>query len=535
MKRFLPAVLPALVALLILVVSACSANDPADDSGGDTDVNALVGDDAGDEGDSSEAAGDAASSDDTSSSGDTDSGDADSSGEAVEQVDAAADASAFDAIVFNDDFGATIQPLIAESCASCHNEGGAGSAHWQLETVADIEANHAAISGVVKIGYMPPWPAGGDSILHAGDRRLRQDQIDAIVAWSDAGGEIDVAADTVVTAPSGLLQLDEVDQTLEPREQYEGDLSVIDDYRCNIYDPQFTEDVFIEGYRFVPDQAEIVHHAIGYILPAKAMEDAVAAAAEDPQGGWSCFGSSGLPYSDPIFLGWAPGQDPTQFPEGSGLQVKAGDFIVIQVHYHNEVETAPDNSTLEIDLAEPGAELDQVNQAEYIAPVEIPCSDDESGPLCDRDAAYADAVERFGEEGVRSNQFNSICGTHHSVFQDDTDGQVSSSCELPIYEFGQLISVLGHEHEIGTSFKMTLNPDTPDERVLLDIPVWDFDWQLNYSPVDDIILKPGDTVLVECSWDRSLLPDDVEPRYILWADGTNDEMCFSTITTREIN
>lgn len=517
MNRFLRPAVPAFIALFVVVVAACSAEEPEPLATGEAEIEALV---------DTEGAPEA-----VEQAGSADAGDS-----AVSDNSDSADAEpTFVPVVYNDDFGTSIQPLIAENCASCHNDGGAGSAHWQVETVADIQAAHAALAGVVQIGYMPPWPAGGESIDHKGDRRLRQDQIDAILAWSAAGGEIDVPAETVVAAPTGLLALDEVDETLVPRESYDGDVRIVDDYRCNIYDPQFTEDTFVEGYRFVPDQVEIVHHAIGYILPAEAMADAQAAQEADPAAGWSCFGSSGLPYDDPIFLGWAPGQDPTVFPAGSGLEIDAGEFIVLQIHYHNEVDTPPDNSVLELDLAEPGSDLDAISQAEYIAPVEIPCSDNESGPLCDRDAAYADAIERFGEEGVRSNQFNSVCGTHHSVFADDTDGKVSSSCELPIYEFGQLISVLGHEHEIGTSFRMTLNPDSPDARVLLDIPVWDFDWQLNYTPADDIILKPGDTVLVECSWDRALLPSDIEPRYILWADGTNDEMCFSTITTRELN
>jgi len=59
--------------------------------------------------------------------------------------------------------------------------------------------------------------------------------------------------------------------------------------------------------------------------------------------------------------------------------------------------------------------------------------------------------------------------------------------------------VFGHEHELGASFKMTLNPDTPEELVLLDIPVWDFDWQLIYEPTDSIIIDYGDTIRIECT------------------------------------
>jgi len=66
--------------------------------------------------------------------------------------------------------------------------------------------------------------------------------------------------------------------------------------------------------------------------------------------------------------------------------------------------------------------------------------------------------------------------------------------------------------------------------VLLDIPDWDFDWQFGYSPVDDIVIERGDIVRVECSWGRDRAPYEAVG-YILWAEGTGDEMCYSSIAT----
>jgi hypothetical protein len=83
-------------------------------------------------------------------------------------------------------------------------------------------------------------------------------------------------------------------------------------------------------------------------------------------------------------------------------------------------------------------------------------------------------------------------------------------------------------HEFGASYRMTLHPDTPDERVLLDIPVWSFEWQLNYTPVEEIRIERGDTLRFECWWDRSFVHLE-EPRYVTWNEGTVDEMCYSSI------
>ena len=74
---------------------------------------------------------------------------------------------------------------------------------------------------------------------------------------------------------------------------------------------------------------------------------------------------------------------------------------------------------------------------------------------------------------------------------------------------------------------MTLNPGTPDETILLDIPTWNFEWQLNYPLVEPVTVKRGDTLRIECTWDRSLKYTS-EPRYLLFSEGTEDEMCFST-------
>ena len=124
------------------------------------------------------------------------------------------------------------------------------------------------------------------------------------------------------------------------------------------------------------------------------------------------------------------------------------------------------------------------------------------------------------------------CGYELDDFASMTDGIATASCDQPIQAFGEIVSVFGHEHELGKSFRMTLNPDTTDERVLLDIPAWRFDWQLIYEPTESIVLEPGDSIRIECTWDRALRDEALEPAYVMWADGTDDEMCFSAVVTR---
>ena len=112
----------------------------------------------------------------------------------------------------------------------------------------------------------------------------------------------------------------------------------------------------------------------------------------------------------------------------------------------------------------------------------------------------------------------------------DTDGVGQSSCERSVTNPGEVVSLWGHMHEFGKSYRLTLHPGTSEELVLLDIPSWSFDWQFGYTPVEQFVLRPGDRVRVECTWDRGLSYQP-EPRYITWNEGTEDEMCWTSIAT----
>lgn len=231
-----------------------------------------------------------------------------------------------------------------------------------------------------------------------------------------------------------------------------------------------------------------------------------------------------------MFLAWAPGQRATMFGADAGIAVDEEDFIVLQIHYHFDVEAPSDRSALMLDMAEEVA--NEIDVTGYAAPAEIPCTESENGPLCAREEAMSRAIARYGSEGVLADAILASCGFSPEDFAAMTSGVASSHCDLPVRAFGQIVAVAGHEHELGSRFRLTLNPGTSDEVVLLDIPEWDFDWQYFYFPIDDIELGLGDVLRVECEWDRSLRDPALESAYVLWADGTDDEMCFSVIITQ---
>jgi len=161
-----------------------------------------------------------------------------------------------------------------------------------------------------------------------------------------------------------------------------------------------------------------------------------------------------------------------------------------------------------------------------VGPVEIPCDPGVKAKLCDRTAALKDTIERYGS----STETGLLFFCQHSKEELQAlyaDGVAKSSCAWPISGDGTITGVTGHMHTLGKSIRMTVNKGKPDEKVLLDVPQWNFDWQMNYQLETPLRVKAGDSVTIECSWDRSIDPNR-PPRYIMFAEGTEDEMCFGT-------
>ncbi len=491
---------------------------------------------------SSEPSSSTTSSESTTSAPDVEEAAPDTTGESTDSpssTDVAVDAAPIS-------FASQVQPILEANCAGCHTAEGPGAAHLALETASDATGFDAEyIAAVIDVGYMPPWPAADGDVAFHGDRRLSDSDRATMATWAEQGGVLDVDPGTPIepTAQTRTILDRDLVLTAEP---YKGSGALdVDDYRCQIYDPELGEQQFLTGYGFEADQTEVVHHALLFHVDAEARAAAEEQDAFDPGIGWSCTALAGFgePGQSNLIMSWAPGQDPNVLPDGVGVETAPGDFFVVQIHYHYEPEfedLPPDVSRLVLDfadddqLAAAGGALAPIDLTLYLAPAEIPCSTDETVPLCDRDAAQLDLLERAGPfAAFVGDGLLAQCGASVEDFAEMTDGIATATCEHRARP-GEIISIWAHEHEYGASFKMTLNPGTPEERVLLDIPRWNFDWQLNYEPIESIVLDSDDVIHVECTWDRDKIPDDAEPRYVMWSEGTNDEMCYSQIVTRPV-
>lgn len=216
---------------------------------------------------------------------------------------------------------------------------------------------------------------------------------------------------------------------------------------------------------------------------------------------------------------WVPGSVPTLYPQGAGVAIPAGNLLVMQVHYNVNVPPAPDQTRVVLQLADDPANTVSLYGMAVTAPVEIPCPAGVTGEACSRDYAVENAQNPFSPDALLAR-----CQKTVEDFADQTAGNAISTCQRIIRHEGWIVQVGGHMHLRGKSITSILNPGTPQETVLLDIPAWDFHWQGNYQLANPIAVKSGDIVQITCTWDNS-----AGDRYIVWAEGSRDEMCLNTI------
>jgi mono/diheme cytochrome c family protein len=433
-------------------------------------------------------------------------------------------------------FADEVLPIIQDNCASCHTGDGSGASHMAMDTVGQLVPAANFIANAVGERYMPPWPASDAGLPFHDNRRLSDEQIQSIVDWAKASAKVDLPEDTPVVPTRVNAAGVEPDVTMTG-EPYRGTLDLPDDYRCRIYDPSLPETSYLQGLEFIGDQEPVVHHALVFASTADARDAANQADAADVGPGFNCtnFVDFGVGTTT-LVNSWAPGQVPLTFPKDTGIEMGAGDFFVVQIHYHygsTTMDLPPDQSTLVADFADDatiaaaGGSLDPLTLTVLTPPAEIPCAPGVEGPLCDRATAILDSLETLagdeaGEIEITAEQalaaYDGIleeCGMTSTDVAAMTDGTARAWCTYPAVP-GRIVSLWGHMHSLGSSFRMTLNPGEPDE------------------PTDDVVLTADDTLLIECSWDRSLDAHGAEPRYILWAEGTFDEMCYSQVVVRPL-
>jgi Copper type II ascorbate-dependent monooxygenase, C-terminal domain len=441
-------------------------------------------------------------------------------------------------------FTKDVAPVIAEKCAGCHRIG--GIAPFPLQTSRQISTNAGAIAAAVQAGVMPPWPPGKRSPAYVGQetRVLSAQQRAAILAWARAGGRVDGPVGKPATPRGPEVRTGEKLLNLRMQATYRPSAprGVTDDYRCFLLDPGTATDSFVTSARIEPGQPKVVHHVILFRVPRDQVTSARGLDASDAGPGWSCFGGTGLPAGDGAGIAdslnnanwiaaWAPGWGGNRLPEGTGVSLPAGSQIVMQVHYNLLNGRAPDRSRALLTVAPASAGLEPLQTMLLPGPVELACAKGEQGKLCDRNEALFDLARKYGAGAAFAPAGLLILCRGNAA---NPKASSVSTCDRRISTPTTIYIAAGHMHLLGSSIRLELNPGTSRAKVLLDIPRWDFHWQNAYTLARPVEAEPGDVVRVTCRHDVTKrthgghgVPST--PRYVLWGEGTTDEMCLGIL------
>jgi hypothetical protein len=442
-------------------------------------------------------------------------------------------------------FTREVAPIVRAKCAGCHRLG--GIAPFPFRTAHDVSSRAAMVAAAVQARKMPPWPPGPRSaqFAHQADRTLSASERATILRWVRTGARVDGnrvgPPPQATTAPrSGEKVLDlAVPAPYTPRSTG----GSTDDYRCFLLDPKLADDAFVTSARIEPGQAALVHHVILFRVSPASVASAEALDRASAGAGWTCFGGTGV--STPASAGgaqqtlqnagwiaaWAPGRGSDRLPDGVGVSLPAGSRIVMQVHYNLLNGRRPDRSRAVLTTVPGSTSLTPLETSLLPAPVELPCAKGETGALCDRSAALFDQIRKYGQDaGLIPVGLLLLCGKNAA---SPPAGPVTS-CDDRLDGPATIYTVAGHMHLLGRSIRVELNPGTPRAKVLLEIPRWDFHWQAAYLLATPVHAQAGDVLRVTCRYDTALRKQATSktartPRYILWGEGTTDEMCLGIV------
>lgn len=420
-----------------------------------------------------------------------------------------------------------VKPLLELHCTGCHSEGQI-SGDIPLTNPDDVEKGASDIAFNVSTGYMPPWMPSTLSLPMQHNRSLSDSEIATLVTWDENGAPLGDPEDYMPPedSPFQLANI-RADLTLQLEEPYIPDETVTDDYRCFAFSLNIDSPRYVTGYEFNPDVTEMAHHGIVYLVNRSAQPAVERRNFEDGRIGWSCYGGVGLSTRSEIIGTWAPGALPTTYPDDTGFRVDPDDIVIIQMHYNLAITRQPDQTQVTLQLADEGMSIDELMTFPLLAPVEIPCPTGVDGSQCDRISALDRVARLYGQEfHYFPDSLLQDCGQTLADYADNTGENATTYCDYPMSAPLMVYSAFGHMHELGSRFELELNPDGDTPVMMLDIPNWDFHWQDTYQFIEPVQLQRGDVLRMTCRWDNSLSEN---PRYVVWGEGTEDEMCFGAV------
>jgi len=430
----------------------------------------------------------------------------------------AADSSAQSPPTFNQD----VARILYEKCVSCHRPGEV--APMSLVAYEDARPWVRAIRTRVAAREMPPWfadPRFGRPFIN--DPRLTDAEIQIVVAWVDGGaprGSGGPPAPPSFVSGWRTFKNRPPDAIVEMPAAFDvpanGALPVF-----TLWSPNpFKEDKFIEAVELRPGAVDAVHHSdvTARTLPAGTTLGRGAAWPGGPEVDFVPVYADGTSYNgltadeaarraalraeafrttdDYRLLFYVPGGGFQQFPAGAVKRVSAQNALAWGVHYTPTGKPTKDQHRLGLWYAQ-------------------------------TPPAHEVITKRIGEAHIiEGKEFVAQSADAEFPAIPPHAGDWRITAITPIQDDVTLYALWPHMHLRGKD--MTFIATYPDgrEEILLHVPKYDFQWQLQYQLVEPVHLPAGSTIKAIGHYDNSS-GNKNNPRPsapVSWSEQSWDEM-----------
>ena len=426
-----------------------------------------------------------------------------------------AGAVAADAQTFTKD----VAPILFEHCASCHRPGEV--APMSLLTYKDVRPWAKAIRSKVASREMPPWSAEPHVGRFANDRSLTPQQIDTIVKWVDRGAPQGEDRD-LPRAPAFAAgwQGGDPDYVFEMPIDYavppDGQLDVL-----HFWVPiPFKDDRFVEALELRPGNPSVVHHARVDVVTmpegCRVVNGVLVGPDGKPDTGIDANGNRrsifDLDGNNYHLISFVPGRGYERHRAGTAKRLVAGRWVRFELHYNPHGEATTDRTKLGVWFSKtpvthevytrgtgqalpttPSAELPYIVEGREVPPVQAADGRLRKGKIPNI-PAYVENWEIVGATAVTE----------------------------PI----TLYALSPHMHVRGKAMKWTVTwPDGRDETIL-NVPRYDFNWQINYELAAPLRLPAGSKITAVGQYDNSPKNryNPAPEKEVYWSDQSWDEM-----------
>lgn len=405
-------------------------------------------------------------------------------------------------------FAKDVAPILYKNCVTCHRPGEV--APMSLLTYQAARPWAKAIKEKVVSREMPPWHADSSGLAFRNDRRLSQEEINTIVAWVDAGAPKGDDAD-LPPAPAFAEGWEHpsrspdliVPMPVEYEIPADGAIPYVN-FHAKV---PLTADAFAEAVETRPGNRAAVHHITVNPMefkqpPAPGPEFAPVGATAGNRGR-----ENAVSRRQSSILGlFTPGQGFEQFPAGSGLRVKGGPTTYFRFNMHYQLTGKPetDRSAVGIWLHRDPIQFEMI-----------------------RNGGIEGTVLAEGTELVDGTPGQKATGTYAVIPNIPPRAANYKVVGVTPFEEARTIYQFNpHAHLRGKDFTYRVIYPDGQERTLLHVPAYDFNWQMIYQLETPLQVPAGSKLVITAHYDNSL-KNKYNPgpeKEVIWAEQSWEEM-----------